>query len=68
LLPELWVIGYGVFHIVVLILQYTCENQAKKQEPTFISSTRQSLISWFKLCDYDKVLICFRLCFRHVMV
>jgi len=45
LLPELWVIGYGVFHIVVLILQYTCENQAKKQEPTFISSTRRESIA-----------------------
>jgi hypothetical protein len=39
LVLEMGVIGQRLFHIVVLLLQYTGENQAKKPKPTFISST-----------------------------
>jgi len=40
LVLEIGVIGQRLFHIVVLLLQYTGENQTKKPKPTFISSTR----------------------------
>jgi hypothetical protein len=36
---EIGVIGQRLFQIVVLLLQYTGGNQAKKPKPTFISST-----------------------------
>ncbi len=39
LVLEIRVIGQRLFHIVVLLLQYTGENQAKKPKPTFISYT-----------------------------
>jgi len=39
MLHESGIIGEGFSHIVVYILQYIRENQAKKPKPTFISST-----------------------------
>jgi hypothetical protein len=41
LVLEMGVSGQRLFHIVVLPLQYTGKNQAKKPKPTFISSTRR---------------------------
>ena len=44
LVLKIGVIGQRLFHIVVLLLQYTGENQAKKPKPTFISSTPRRVV------------------------
>jgi hypothetical protein len=36
---QVWVIGRGRFHIVVIILQYSGQKQGKMPKPSFISST-----------------------------
>jgi magnesium-transporting ATPase (P-type) len=46
LLFQVRVIGKRLFHIVVIILQYKRQKQAKTLEPTFISSTLPPTLAW----------------------
>ena len=48
LLFKVWVISGRLFHIVVTILQYNGQKQAKTLKPTFISSTHLNLDIWIE--------------------